>query len=139
MGQDEGLAPSEIAVLVSRQPELYTGRLTAELAKRGVPFSSEQNLQDLSAEPAARLIVDFLTVVISDRAPDAYSRLRNVVEAGDLDDEANYEMHARWHRFLDGVREGVLQRWFDASDPNSLRGLSNEFLGFLGRESLSAL
>jgi superfamily I DNA/RNA helicase len=137
--RDEGLAPSEIAVLVSRQPELYADRLTAELAKRGVPFRNEQHLQDLSAEPAARLIVDFLTVVISDRAPDAYSRLRNVVEAGDLDDEATYEMHARWHRFLDGVREGVRQKSFVASDPDSLRGLSNEFLGFLGRESLAAL
>jgi hypothetical protein len=29
-------------------------------------------MQDLSAEPAARLIVDFLTVIIGDRAPGRF-------------------------------------------------------------------
>lgn len=136
---DEGLAPSEIAVLVSRQPELYADRLMAALVNLGVPFRNEQNLQDLSAEPAARLIVDFLTVVIGDRAPDAFSRLKNMLEAGSFDDEAAYEMHARWHRFLDSERESVRQESFDSSDPNSLRRLSDVFLEFMGRESLAAL
>ena len=67
----ESIAPSAIAVLVSRQPELFADRLMVELANCGVPFRDEQSMQDISAEPAARLIVDFLTVVIADRAPDS--------------------------------------------------------------------
>ena len=81
----DGLPPSEIAVLVSKQPELYTARLMAELSIRSVPFRNEQELQELSVEPAARLIVDFLTVVISDRAPDAFSRLMNILLATGLE------------------------------------------------------
>jgi superfamily I DNA/RNA helicase len=135
----EGLAPSEIAVLVSRQPELYADQLMAELVERGVPFRNEQSLQDLSAEPAARLIVDFLTVVISDRAPDAYGRLMNILSTTSFNEEATYELRARWHRLVDRSRESVRQGLLDTSDPSSLGRISNEFLEFLGRESLAAL
>jgi superfamily I DNA/RNA helicase len=36
---EDGLPPSEIAVLVSRQPELYADRL---MIGRGIPFRNEQ-------------------------------------------------------------------------------------------------
>ena len=102
--EEEGLPPSEIGVLVSRQPELYADRLMAALADRDVPFRNEQQLQDLSAEPAARLIVDFLTGIIADRSPDAFSRLMDVLLATGSDEDAAFEHRARWNRFLDDCR-----------------------------------
>ena len=135
----DGLPPSEIAVLVSKQPELYTARLMAELSIRSVPFRNEQELQELSVEPAARLIVDFLTVVISDRAPDAFSRLMNILLATGLDEDATHELRARWYRFLDNARERVRQAAVNASDAHALRQLADEFLELLGWNSLAGL
>lgn len=54
----EEIPASDIAVLISRQPELYADQLMDALEKRGIPFRNEQQLQDISVEPAARLIVD---------------------------------------------------------------------------------
>jgi superfamily I DNA/RNA helicase len=135
----DGLSPSEIAVLVSKQPELYTARLMAELSIRSVPFRNEQELQDLSVEPAARLIVDFLIVVISDRAPGAFSRLMNTLLATGLDEDATHEPRARWYRFLDNARERVRQAAVNASDAHALRQLADEFLELLGWNSLAGL
>jgi len=137
--EDEGLPPSEIAVLVSRQPELYADRLMTELAGRGVPFRNEQQLQDLSVEPAARLIVDFLTVVISDRAPDAFSRLLDVLLATVLDEDAMYEQRTRWNSFLDDCRERARKGSLDASNAVALRAVADEFLQLIGSESLATL
>jgi superfamily I DNA/RNA helicase len=136
---EDGLPPSEIAVLVSRQPELYADRLMAELIGRGIPFRNEQQLQDLSVEPVARLIVDFLTVIASDRAPDAFSRLMNVLLATGSDEDATYEQRARWNRFLDDCRDRIRQGTLKASNAVALQAIANEFVELIGQHSLATL
>jgi superfamily I DNA/RNA helicase len=136
---DEGLPPSEIAVLVSKQLELHADRLMVELDTRGIPFRNEQALQDLSAEPAARLIVDFLSVVTAEREPDAYNRLIDILLVTGLDDDATYELHARWQRFIDDKHNQARQGGAKALNANALHKLANEFLELLGREALAAL
>lgn len=134
---DAGLPPSEIAVLVSKQPNLYADRLMAELVHRNVPFRDEQNLQDLSIEPAARLIVDFLSVVAGEREPDAYGM--DVLLATGLDEDAAYESRARWNRHIDGARHQVRHGDAAACDAAALCKLAGEFLALLGREAIAAL
>ena len=75
----EGVPPSEIAVLIGKQPEAYAEQLMAALVARGVPFRNEQKLQDLTAEPLARLIVDFLRCVYGQREPQAWLRLMQLL------------------------------------------------------------
>ncbi len=71
------LPPSEIAVLVSKQLELYADHLMAELEVRGIPFRNEQQMQDITVEPVARLIVDYLSCLYGQREPKAWVRLIN--------------------------------------------------------------
>jgi superfamily I DNA/RNA helicase len=136
---DSGVPPSEIAVLLSRQSDLYADRLMAELVRRNIPFRNEQNLQDLSTEPATRLIVDFLSVVVGEREPDAYGRLMNVLLATGLDEDAAYEQRAQWQRFIDNVRDQLRRGSADSRDIGVLRKLASEFLDLLGREFVAAL
>ncbi len=75
----EGVKPSEIAVLIGKQPEAYAEQLMAAFVARGVPFRNEQKLQDLTAEPLARLIVDFLRCVYGQREPQAWLRLMQLL------------------------------------------------------------
>ena len=137
--EEEGLPPSEIAILVSRQPELYADRLMAALAERDVPFRNELQLQDLSAEPAARLIVDFLTVITADRAPDAFSRLMDVLLATGSGEDAAFEHRAHWNRFLDDCRDRIRRGSLDASSVVALRAVADEFIELIGKHSLAAL
>lgn len=71
------LAPAEIAVLISKQLDLYADHLMAALAARGIPFRNEQDMQDITVEPAARLIVDYLSCLYGQREPKAWVRLMN--------------------------------------------------------------
>ncbi|MGR2682597.1 UvrD-helicase domain-containing protein [Chromobacterium haemolyticum] len=73
----EQLPPAEIAVLISKQLDLYAGHLMAALEARGIPFRNEQQMQDITVEPAARLIVDYLSCLYGQREPKAWVRLMN--------------------------------------------------------------
>jgi superfamily I DNA/RNA helicase len=86
----EQMPPSEIAILVSRQLELYTDHLMGALEAKGIPFRNEQQMQDITTEPAARLIVDYLSCVYGKREPKAWVRLMNqLVPFADDDIQAN--------------------------------------------------
>lgn len=73
----EQLPPAEIAVLVSKQPHLYADHLFKELEQRGIPYRNEQQMQDITVEPVARLIVDYLSCLYGQREPKAWIRLMN--------------------------------------------------------------
>jgi len=131
--------PSQIAVLVSRQPDLYAAPLMRELAARGIPSRNEQQLQDLAAEPAAQLIVDLLTVICGEREPDAYNRVTRLFLASALDEDAAYEQRARWHRALDEARAEVRQDRVTTLGVEHLRQLIAPFLTLMGPAQLAGL
>ncbi|MEQ5833829.1 ATP-dependent helicase [Marinobacter sp. NFXS9] len=72
---NDKLPLSEIAVLVSKQLDLYANHLMAELEAKGIPFRNEHQMQDITAEPAARLVVDYLSCLYGQREPKAWVRL----------------------------------------------------------------
>jgi|SRR5271157_46501 len=135
----DGIRPSEIAILVSKQADLYAASLMKELSDRKIAFRDEQKLQDLSVEPAARLIVDFLAVVIGEREPDAFGRLMDMLLATGLDENETDEMRSRWYRFFNDSRDRVRKGTVDASDVADLRVIAGEFLQLVGRSALVAL
>lgn len=104
---EKGLPHSEIAVLVSKQAELYTNLLMVELERRGIPFRNEQLLQDLSVEPATQLIVDYLLVLFGDREPDAYTRLMGQLTDSAIDEQVQLKQRSDWLRFLKTERKKV--------------------------------
>ncbi|AVF39984.1 DNA helicase UvrD [Pandoraea apista] len=73
----EQLPPAEIAVLIRNQPDLYANHLMATLEARGIPFRNEQQMQDITVEPVARLIVDYLSCLYGHCEPKAWIRLMN--------------------------------------------------------------
>lgn len=135
----ESIPPSEIAVLLSRQPDLYAELLMNEFKRRGIAFRNEQLLQDLSVEPAARLIVDFLTVVAGERQSAAFGRLMDVLIATGIDEETAYEQRSRWLRFLEQSRRAMRGGQAQPLNAISLRANAMTFLKMLGREAVVAL
>src|SRR5262249_34264654 len=99
----EHIPPAEIAVLMARQIEHYAEHLIEELQSRSIAFRNEQKLQDISAEPIARLIVDFLLVLYGEREPEAYTRLMDTFGQTAMDDDG--DVRARLHRYIDESRQ----------------------------------
>lgn len=137
---DQGVDPSEIAVLVSKQQNLYCQKLRAALEAKGVPFRDEDATQNLASEPVANLIVDFLLVAAGQRQPGPFQRLLDLVVFGrGLDQESEYRARSRWNRFVATVKQRLAADEVDLSDMDDLRTIVNELLDIVGRDAIVGL
>lgn len=134
----EQLPPAEIAVLVSKQLDLYTDHLMAELEHRGIPYRNEQQMQDITVEPAARLIVDYLSCLYGKREPKAWIRLMNQVIPF-----ADEEIQSSARKDLDLLIKKQRKKVSDARSTNSPFSdwvqLAIEFIKYIGTKMLVAL
>lgn len=137
---DYGVNPSEIAVLVSKQQNLYCQKLRAALDAKGVPYRDEDSTQNLASEPVANLIVDFLLVAAGQRQPGPFQRLlEHVVFGHGLDQESEYRARSRWNRFIATVRQRLATEEADLADIDDLRTIVNELLDIVGRDTVVSL
>ena len=132
----EGLNPSEIAVLVDKQPELYTQELSAELGRRGIPYRTDHSFRDIDSEPASLLICDFIRVVFGGRQPDAYTRLMEVLSHGPGHDDVKL---AKWHRLIEECRSQARSKAPGKEVADLVASLTQIFLDRMGDEALSRL
>jgi superfamily I DNA/RNA helicase len=138
--ENEVIDPSEIAVLVSKQQNLYCQELRAALTAQRVPFREEDQAQDLASEPIARFITDFLLVVSGSAQPEAYRRLlETVVYNEGLDDEQEYRGRSRWDRFVADVRQRISSTGLKLSSRRTMAKLVDELVGVVGRDSVVVL
>ncbi len=138
--ESDDVDPSEIAVLVSKQQNLYCQKLRAALNARGVPFRDEDEDQNLASEPVANLIVDFLLIAAGQRQPAPYRRLLDLVVFGrGLDPEREYQTRSRWDRFVAGVRQRIAINETDLADLDDLQIIVNELLDIVGRDAVVGL
>ncbi|MBU2849719.1 ATP-dependent helicase [Acidithiobacillus ferrivorans] len=140
--ESDDVDSSEIAVLVSKQQNLYCQKLRAALDARGVPFRDEDEVQNLASEPIANLIVDFLLVAAGQRQPAPYRRLLDLVVFGlglGLDAEREYQARSRWDRFVAGVRQRIAVGEIDLADLDDLQTIVNELLDIVGRDAVVGL
>ena len=137
---DEGLNPSAIAVLVSKQQNLYCQKLRAALDAKGVPFRDEDATQNLASEPVANLIVDFLLVAADQRQPGPFQRLLDLVVFGrGFDQENEYRARSRWNRFSASVKQRLAAEEADLADIDDLRTIIGELLEVVGRDAVVGL
>ena len=137
---DEGLNPSEIAVLVSKQQNLYCQKLHAALDAEGVPYRDEDATQSLASEPVANLIVDFLLVAAGRRQPGPFQRLLDLVVFGrGFDQENEYRARSRWDRFIATIKQRLAKQEADLVDIDDLRSIVGELLNIVGRDAVIGL
>ncbi|MEU2048834.1 UvrD-helicase domain-containing protein [Streptomyces albidoflavus] len=135
----KGTPPSEIAVLVRQQPHLVAAVLGNALTDRDIAYRNEQAGQDLTAEPAAALVLNFIRVIADDRQPEAYAQLmRTVDRPGESDDEA--ARHAGpLERMVRDARTAVRRPQFRAEDPTGWEALVRKFLDLVSRPVMVAM
>lgn len=138
---DDDVAPSEIAVLVSKQQNLYCQKLRTAFEARAVPFRDEDKVQNLASEPVANLIVDFLLIVAAgQRQPAPYRRLLDLAVFGrGLDPEREYQARSRWDRFVVATRQMIAIGEADLADLEGLQTLVDNLLDIVGRDAVVGL
>lgn len=136
--RNEQVPLTEIAVLVSKQLELYANHLMAALEVKGIPYRNEQQMQDITVEPAARLIVDYLTCLYGQREPKAWIRLMNQLIPF-ADDEEQSSARQNFQRFFKDQKKNFAM--VEMLDENILGwwDFVCSFLKKIGMETLVAL
>jgi superfamily I DNA/RNA helicase len=135
----DGNQPSEIAVLIRNQPHLVAAVLGDELRARGIPYRNEQESQDLTSEPAATLVLNYLRVVADERRPDAYADLMRLAScAGEVDEEAQV-LESQLRKLLAEARITVRAAGFDRTAFACWKPLIQQFLRFVSRPVLNEL
>lgn len=135
---DAGVPPREITVLARQQPHLITSVLGEHLTAAGIPYRNEQQSQDLSTEPVAALIFNYLRVVADEGRPSAYTELVRIVTRGG-NEEVDGVLDSKLRTLLRDARLTVRAAEFDAAEYASWSPLINSFLKFVTRPSLNAL
>lgn len=137
---DEGIDPSEIAVLVSKQQSLYCQKLKTALEARGVPFRDEDVAQNLASEPVASLIIDFLLIATGSRQPAPYRRLLDLVVFNHgFDEEREYRARSRWDRFVAEIGRRIADGETDLAEKGDLVSVVDALIGIVGRDAVVAL
>lgn len=133
----EGVAPSEIAVLVRSYPEAYTDRLTSALDGLGIAYRNENQMQDITTEPIALVVVDFLLCLYGSREPKAWTRLLRRIIPADDDDHGGF-LRSDWNRFIKEARKTAAE---DLAAKNYAQRwtLLKEFLSMMGVSLLMGL
>jgi superfamily I DNA/RNA helicase len=134
----QGIAPSEIAVLVRQQPHIVASALGSELTARGIPFRNEQQSQDLTAEPIAALVLNFIRVVTKAPQPDAYGELVRLASRSSASEEEAARFDSNLKRMLQTTRARIHTGQFNEDAPKAWKSLVDEFLALLSRPVIIA-
>ena len=138
--EQEHISPSEIAILIPKQPNLYGESLTEELERINIPYRDEQKLQDLSTEPLAKLIVDYLSVLYGQREPEAWSRLMTqLTPFGDNDDIRQPNAVNCLQNFIQEQRHILRSNASKEESVTRYWSFACRFLREVGLETLSSL
>ncbi len=134
----EKIPLQEIAILFPRQIDLYGTPLMEQLAARGIPYRNEHESQDLVNEPAARLIIDYLSCLYRDREPKAWINLMDQLVALNEEDGRS-ELHRNFERLYLSQRKEVRKSAQTDAPYSGWWELTTTFLKNIGLPALTAL
>ena len=136
---EAGTRPDQIAVIVARNPGAYCEELIDRLTNVGVACRNEQLHQDVLAEPAGALILDFVRLLVLRVAAAEYVRLTDFMTRNCVHERQASRRRRSLDRFLERTREGLRQDSINLSVPSHVQELVYEFLRICERQYLSLL
>lgn len=136
---EEKVLLSEIAILISKQADLYGQLIMQELDKRQIPYRNEQQLQDISTEPITRLIVDYLLCLYGEKEPNAWIRLQEQLIPFTDDEEFEFSQRFYFHNFFSEQQRKVKQAIQNGNKYSDWWKSVKSFLQKLSIETIVAL
>nr|WP_186354315.1 ATP-dependent helicase [Pseudomonas lactis] len=134
----ESVPISQIAILVSKLLDQYALQLMSALEARGIPYRNEQHMQDITVEPAARLVVDYLLCIYGQREPKAWIRLMDQLIPY-ADEELQASVRQDLGRFIKIQRKNVAIADLIGESFEGWWETAKALLQHIGLETLTAL
>ena len=106
---EENIPLSEIAILISKQADLYAQLIMKEFEKHQIPYRNEQQLQDISTEPITRLIIDYLLCLYGEQEPNAWIRLKEQLIPFAGDEELEFNNQYNFQEFFKEQKRKIKQ------------------------------
>jgi superfamily I DNA/RNA helicase len=131
---EDGIPANEICILVRQTPYRYVGILKESLSQYGVSVRTQDEFQDLLAEPLTRIIVSFLSVIAKASAPDEWAALRDEVtelKGYDIESPKARKTSDELSFFVQTSRDQLLR----STSKAELRSLLITLISFLGESS----
>ena len=137
---DDGVTPSEIAILVSRDQLHFCQWLREAFEANAIPFREEDSTQDLTSEPIVKFLIDLLLVAGTTASPDAHRRLMGtIVYSQTNDDEQEYRTRSRWMRFVNETRSAISQGAIAGGDRNGIQAIVDRLFEVVGRDAIVSM
>lgn len=136
---EEKVPLSEIAILISKQADLYGQLIMQELDSRQIPYRNEQQLQDISTEPIARLIVDYLLCLYGKKESNAWIRLEEQLMPFVDDEELEFSQRLYFQDFFSEQQRKAKQAIQHGNKYSDWWERVKEFLQKLNIETIVAL
>lgn len=137
---DDGVPPSEIAILVSRDQQYVCQRLRLALQAAGIPFREEDEIHVFANEPIAKVVTDLLLVAGTTASPEAHKRLLDtLVYSQPMEEEQEYRARSRWTRFVTEVRSAIAQGTIANGDKAGVRKIIDDLFNVVGRDAIVAM
>jgi superfamily I DNA/RNA helicase len=137
---NDGVAPSQIAVLVSRDQQFVCQRLREAFQAHGIPFREEDSTQDFASEPVVKLITDLLLVAGTVANADAHRRLLSaIIYTHNMDEEQEYRARHRWARFVEEIRSAIAAGTIAKGDRAGLQTIVDQLFALVGRDAVVAM
>ncbi|MGF0540661.1 UvrD-helicase domain-containing protein [Agrobacterium sp. ES01] len=137
---NDGVAPSQIAVLVSRDQQFVCQRLREAFQAHGIPFREEDSTQDFASEPVVKLITDLLLVAGTVANADAHRRLLSaIIYTHSMDEEQEYRARHRWARFVEEIRSAIAAGTIAKGDRAGLQTIVDQLFALVGRDAVVAM
>ncbi|OOS08355.1 Superfamily I DNA or RNA helicase [Moraxella cuniculi DSM 21768] len=136
---EEKVPLSEIAILISKQADLYGQLIMQELDSRQIPYRNEQQLQDISTEPIARLMVDYLLCLYGKKESNAWIRLEEQLMPFVDDEELEFSQRLYFQDFFSEQQRKVKQAIQERNKYSDWWGRVEEFLEKISHEVIVAL
>ncbi len=134
-----GTPESQIAVLFSKQPEKYGSVLCLALDRAGICYRREQKLQDLAAEPLARLLVAYFETLAGAHSAAAYIRLNRGRLFGCDSERGLFRLRSALEGHIEQARAYLQYNVESLRDRRLAEEAAQGLLRFFGAPAIAAL
>lgn len=134
----EGVPPEEICILCRARPDSFTLALNTALKSKGIKVHVDVNRREIVGEPVSALLLDIISLLVSDSEPDAWERVSFQISELSADCRSNDNIGAmrKLLSFL-AVQTGLLPKTNAAKA--QIAATLNGYLEFIGRDKFAVL
>ncbi|WP_251561350.1 UvrD-helicase domain-containing protein [Paenibacillus pasadenensis] len=77
--EEKDMNPRDLCIIVKQQEDIYADQIISVLKSKGIIARVEKEFQDLLSEECITLLIHILTLVMSNRAPDSWQMVFDVL------------------------------------------------------------